>query len=406
MASFDELLNSTREVDWEEILSRYDNHEIGSNDPFEGCVADFYEVTMINPAWRTVKDLGNDQLKQGKQELALELYSEAACMTENRFMWRDVIMMSIQREKESKTFITVPIKHTLLSEILSIPGLATLIGNYTQPVLPQARTIRYGEKVMTFQEPNRPAAICYGNRAAVLMKQGKFDAALMEARKATSLCPEYLKAHERIAKCLTELGDTEAANKKKKELHDYKLIRPIFPHYTMHLITAGWISWDVASVINRIRFAVICRWMKSLQSRDETEIRGLTMICSLVPYHEGQCLNCTFTYEEEWERKDINSVIYGVLDPENGNDLELPPHGHASAKSKLYGPRFIAKELRLALERGLIIESVILGQGLIDMVPEVQAEIQRSVPANLKPQPIAVESTFATQHGPTFGEIF
>ncbi|CAL4964223.1 unnamed protein product [Urochloa decumbens] len=53
--------------------------------------------------------------------------------------------------------------------------------------------------------------LCYSNRAATRMSQGKMRGALSDCRKATDIDSSFLKAQVRTAKCLLALGDVEEA---------------------------------------------------------------------------------------------------------------------------------------------------------------------------------------------------
>ncbi|CAL4976870.1 unnamed protein product [Urochloa decumbens] len=53
--------------------------------------------------------------------------------------------------------------------------------------------------------------LCYSNRAATRMSQGKMREALSDCRKATDIDSSFLKAQVRTAKCLLALGDVEEA---------------------------------------------------------------------------------------------------------------------------------------------------------------------------------------------------
>ncbi|CAO2184953.1 unnamed protein product [Urochloa humidicola] len=55
--------------------------------------------------------------------------------------------------------------------------------------------------------------LCYSNRAATRMSQGKMREALSDCRKATDIDSSFLKAQVRTAKCLLALGDVEEAQK-------------------------------------------------------------------------------------------------------------------------------------------------------------------------------------------------
>nr|WQQ40047.1 NAJ4 protein [Cenchrus americanus] len=55
--------------------------------------------------------------------------------------------------------------------------------------------------------------LCYSNRAATWMSQGKMRGALSDCRKATDIDFSFLKAQVRTAKCLLALGEVEEAQK-------------------------------------------------------------------------------------------------------------------------------------------------------------------------------------------------
>ncbi|CAO2198312.1 unnamed protein product [Urochloa humidicola] len=55
--------------------------------------------------------------------------------------------------------------------------------------------------------------LCYSNRAATRMSQGKMREALSDCQKATDIDSSFLKAQVRTAKCLLALGDVEEAQK-------------------------------------------------------------------------------------------------------------------------------------------------------------------------------------------------
>ena len=80
-------------------------------------------------------------------------------------------------------------------------------------------------------------------------------------------------------------------------------------------------------------------------------------------------------------------------DYENGDDLELPPHGRPSPKSREVAPKMIARMLAEIQDRGVKVSSLVVGQGLVEMVGIVE---QALLDFGLAPLPKGVKPSKAT----------
>ena len=97
-------------------------------------------------------------------------------------------------------------------------------------------------QVQSLTFPNKPAAVCLANRAAMHLKAGRPEDALEDAKQATVQCPEYLKGHYRVGQALRALGHTAEADVVEGQIRTYRALVQLLPWYGLALLMLGWIS--------------------------------------------------------------------------------------------------------------------------------------------------------------------
>lgn len=145
-------------------------------------VAQAFEAT-VHPRWDEFKARGNQALKEGNYEAAIQDYTRALKIADASNV-DSLFEAASERPANSAGPKLAAIKEDIAPIIRRfIPG----------PVLSRG-------------EPNKPAAVCLANRAAVHLKLGRNVAAVADARAATIICPEYLKGHFRLKQALGAAG--------------------------------------------------------------------------------------------------------------------------------------------------------------------------------------------------------
>jgi tetratricopeptide (TPR) repeat protein len=175
-------------------------------------VADHF-ATRVDACWQEHKQQGNDLLKAGDLDGAVNCYTEGFNVADGSACSKRLVSaFSVESSpiRENKD-----ITHRILS-FLELP-----------PVAP---------------EPNLPAATCLSNRAACLLQQGKHEEALADAQLAVKLCPEYVKAHQRVRRAYEALGNKKEARRSQKSLADYKKMAVRW--YAHAMLALRWIDCD------------------------------------------------------------------------------------------------------------------------------------------------------------------
>merc|ERR1711862_1066894 len=111
---------------------------------------------------------------------------------------------------------------------------------------PGVREVKWAENtpdiikttLQKYNQPNRPAAVSYANRAAVLIKQGKYRDALASAQLAVRADPEYVKGHHREMRSYELVGTVAQAQEKREEMHAFETFINMLPYYGCALLAA------------------------------------------------------------------------------------------------------------------------------------------------------------------------
>jgi len=365
-----------------EFLARYDEYDAdkassGLGDRFKGCVSEYFEAQM-DKHWMQHKDTGNEALKEGDLDEAVKCYTNAARLAERPLYGLAVLKMEGRQWAKS----------CALRSLLSIDDVLRLIGQYfSKP--PCVREVKFAKEAperlrnirQKYKEPNRPAAICYANTAAALIKQGKYKEALAAAKCSVKADPEYVKGHHREMRSHELLGSAALAKEKQEEIRDFGLLIDRYPYYMCSLMSAGWISWeDDTYLYGGLRFDIIAQWVLSQHKDGEKPILGVS--CSLVPFQGTQSLMCNIRFvSSTFSIQEVKCVDFCPTDSENGDDLELPPNGIASAKSRQNAPRMIQCFIKkLSGKVSGDVTSLTLGQGLMEMQDAVSESVAGVAP--------------------------
>jgi hemimethylated DNA binding protein len=133
----------------------------------------------VHPHWEEVKDSANQALASGDIDRAVAGYTNA---------------LKIADGSNVDELFSVLAERPLHS---AGPRLAAL----KLDIVPMIQQFDSGPK-LSLGEPNLPAAICLANRAAAQLRAGHVSAAVADARAATVMAPEYVKAHYRLRQAL------------------------------------------------------------------------------------------------------------------------------------------------------------------------------------------------------------
>jgi hypothetical protein len=402
-------------------LARYDTKKPNVGDRFDGCVEEKYKRKIDKAcAWERVKDLGNAALKQGDNKKAITYYRDACMMTRD-----DDYLFYIIRQG----FRSAGNASAIGRKLFECDDMVNEIGRYMRRL---PRVERYEEdnaveivvngSVFKFKPPNQPAAICLGNLSVAYMNIGEVTQALQAAKVATKLCPGYLKGHGRVQVCLHHLAtaktpaplDTDVvskqlfkkredlkkqyaleAKKKAEQMGMYEQMNPT-PSYCSKFIMLRWMGFDEWDIYQTYRRQCIFDWIK-YSTRDKTEPVNIGTNASLVEFLGGQFLLFNLTvFHPKWFREvTIDAVHLQCLDKANDADLNLPPHGRPSARAAEYSPRTLRKFVEECQDNKLRVTSLMLGQGLVEMVAAVTAEVQEVCDCLVSP-------VMKTRHGFVF----
>ena len=141
---------------------------------------------QVHPRWESLKDDANEFLASGDFERAVEGYTAALAVADGAVAGVGAFFDSLSAHPDSSS------------------AAQQLVGAYMDiaPILRQWMGGPNAER----GEPNKPAAICLANRAAVHIKSGRAEAALSDASAALAFCPEYLKGRHRQMQALRAVG--------------------------------------------------------------------------------------------------------------------------------------------------------------------------------------------------------
>jgi len=271
--------------------------------------------------------------------------------------------------------------------------------------------------MMTPIEPNRPAAICLSNRAAVHLKAGRVGEAEADAREAIARCPVYAKGYYRLSQCLLQQpkGGKEEASRIQVQVKQFTTLQEMsklvmwdgmaavmvgwvpFPEFTMHYVKVrGLKYWAKIRADEPLGAVSVTPFLPSFHAV------GVTLLFSLVPIANGQWLQYAVQLTTtDFEVAKVEGMDMIALDAQGGDQLELPPHGHPTATTKMLAPGFIAQMTGEAEEDHKVkVVAISLGQGLTELKGMVE---EAMVAMNLPLHRIRVQLSSSTQHGPVSG---
>ena len=81
----------------------------------------------------------------------------------------------------------------------------------------------------------------------------------------------------------------------------------------------------------------------------------------------------------------IECMDFQMVDHVNGEIADKPPHGHASAQALRYTPPVIAKFINELAQWELQTVALMCGQGLVDHVDRIDAELKAGVAGMFEP---------------------
>jgi len=394
-------------------------------DAYEGVVAGIY-AKRVSPEWEQHKNRGNEALKAGDHDGAVAAYSDALTVAQGRDPQMKALLAALRERPR-------PAASAAARALLGENGVAQLVGQFLphlglrslEPTsvaaaaaapAPAAAAEFLAAEAASVREPNRPAAVCLANRALVHFQRGRLEASLADALASAKELPEYVKAHHRVRAAHAALakraeqrlqallsggeatGDVgaqagalrgavrehkQAVADRAEAMQMYERGRATLPYQGAALIGAGWLgpTTDVL-LYQSARFAHICaairgdapRWREG-EGDSPAQLTVGSSNCSLVNFGGAQWLLmgvtcCTLAFE----RYAVKAMKLLPMDPGNGNDLDMPPHGHPSAASRAKVPAVLAQYVKdLKSQARVRVGMLQLGQGLVEMVEVVQA---------------------------------
>lgn len=235
-----------------------------------------------------------------------------------------------------------------------------------------------GAVTVTF--PNRAAAICLANRSHAMLLQGRLQEAQLDAEAAVQACPEYVKAHRRCVEVLRKLGKKNEAAEIEKTVSGYEILSAQLPWYGAALLAADWISDEDHILVYQQYWQQHC-FQKAKKAGATNAGEQVNATASLVNFMDGQWFMCGFKYmSQNFDHIALDCIDFVNVDPENGLDLERPPHGHPSQQSLRHVPSLFRKFLKELKGNGFRVQSLMLGQGLTDSIESVRPAVDESYP--------------------------
>ena len=307
---------------------------------------------VVEPRWVEFKDRGNEFFRAGHYEDAAKQYTLAF-----------QIATCPESQMDALRSITGPMRtvfddRDLFESIMEwLPSAPRPDIEWTSPT-----------GTLTFSLPNLPAAITLGNRASCYAKLGNKKRAVKDAEDATKYAPEYVKAHEKLERALTALGDLKRAKEIKKDIVDYRKLCEMQAWTGPAMLISGWISYMSFMYYETQRQDLILDRLKELNTIH------IGCAVSLVPFQGGQWMFFNLRYNDRGTPRKVDLFAFGPVDSRNEDMLELLPHGKASPTALKHVPTFITGCLEKLSD--LDVFCITCGQGLV----EHTSLIQKSLP--------------------------
>lgn len=368
-----------------------------TKDAFYGFTSRYFEQ-LVDPAWLELKNLGNREFRAGRYESAKRAYRDAAQVATSPRRGLDTLVDSLQRTG---------------APVDSARRITTVVARYLHPPVEWRRRRR--GKLEVVPAPNRPAAVCLANRAAVLIKQKRFAEALDNARAAVELCPDYTKGHYREMRCHELMGRADDERAARERMAECKRFAGMYVDQSMVLFRLGWVEGAHLAPYAAVRFHAclehIRRESKAFNANyGRVVVPPVSAQVSLVRLGDAQCLRCNLTFTRPLEKdaspgrsaqQQLSNVWFRVLDQKRGAMLDKPPHGTPSPRSQALAPLLAADFLKRVIAEGLAVVAVAIGQGLVELAEEVEKAVSAAIPDRYS-RPM-VQVAYATRHGPTYG---
>ena len=349
-------------------------------DPFESCVEDFCE-SLVNPAWKEIKDRGNDYLNEKKDvKMAIHCYTSAYHIAIDRGYGLKMLIVKLPKDKRNSPMVKVlgdSYLRLYISEFIQKPPGASVSDHVH----------------FEYHRPNRPAAICLYNRSIAHGRLNDMHACLKDLKLAAKRCPYYLKVYRRMRLAYEKLENAPCVEVMDNILESWKdLNKAKFPIYTgiLQMLLSDYASQRTVDFYDELRTDMICDWF----SRNADSTIGVAF--SIVPLGDGQHLTGNLVTTVNFEHVEVHSSIFCMLDASNCELTESRRHGLASEQSRADAPKTIASILfNLKSEWKFKMTDVCLGQALVD--EDIIDETQRRCD-NFK-LGVTVRRVLKTQHG-------
>ena len=175
----------------------------------EFSTSDFL-AARADTIWVAAKEAGNKLLAAKEYEAARREYERGALLAIG-----PIANGSLDAFFEG--VFTATREESPLRRVFQTDDLRSVIFEYAATAWPHTRTITNdrGDE-MTEAYPNRGAAICWGNRAAAWLMEGRAEEALVDAQRAREADPEYLKGRRREFSALRRLGRKDDAQRDER----------------------------------------------------------------------------------------------------------------------------------------------------------------------------------------------
>jgi hypothetical protein len=374
---------------------------------------------LITPRWVKLKELGNEALAAGECALAAEWYLRAAALTEHTMALGT--FFDVLEESDSRVARRLAQERDGLWSVVhsQLPDCPRRL-SYSVEMEQHLRASGLRDVAC---EPNLPKAICLANAAAARLRQaaehdaeheamlkkhknlprhlrtmhaevqqGLLRRALSDADAAAIACPEYEKAHFRVAQALRALHaasisaperEADRPNLEQVELRSaaYKLGAHRLPWCGIAALQAGLVHFPEYQLAYEMAyFDHEVRKIVQAQADPGRFLISVTVTASLVPSMGGQNLLLGVEIKQQAAQHVLytrhDGLCFRVLDGENGERVEKPPHGHASALSLDSYPRPLSTFLADLTSEGVKVDQLCLGQALTDQVDRVAAALK------------------------------
>ena len=329
---------------------------------------------IVDENWLVWKDIGNRSFKERRYREAAAIYSDALFIARGFDVVIPFFIQLLRSKDPSST----------LFKVVQLPHVRDMLKLF----LNKPWTIDHGARI-----PNLPAAICLSNRAICylnLYKQLKADGsdssslqellifASRDGDFARRVCPTHLKGHHRYMEAQKLLGRLAEYEDVKNQLDVHAQLTK-FPETTEGLaaLMLEWIDTkDLEFVYMPLRRKEAYRQIKSSAKAGTTPCLSLEV--SLVPVSRGQGFTASIHFITcDWKKVVYRQMEITLLDPKNGDDLELPPNGRPSKLALKNAMKKLNSFIGELKREGFSVFGLTLGQGLVGREKLVRASLSK-----------------------------